>query len=181
VTYQTWTDSPGANENQSINCVTWYEAMAFCRWDGGYLPTDLEWNYAASGGSDQRAYPWSSPANSLAIDCTYANYNINVPVGAYCVNGMVGGTNRVGSESPKGDGRWGHSDLAGNLYKWLLDTDGAYPAQCSDCANLTTSANRVIRGGGNGNPDSTLRTGFHNTVAPATRSLGLGFRCAQTP
>ncbi len=48
----------GSNENQPINCVTWYEAFAFCISDGGYLPTAAEWNYAAAGGSDQRAYPF---------------------------------------------------------------------------------------------------------------------------
>ena len=73
--YQTWTDMPETNENRPINCVTWYEAMAFCIWDGGYLPTDLEWNYTASGGDQQRAYPWSSPAGELMIDSSYASYS----------------------------------------------------------------------------------------------------------
>ncbi|HWU90323.1 MAG TPA: SUMF1/EgtB/PvdO family nonheme iron enzyme [Kofleriaceae bacterium] len=179
-TYQTWTDAPGANETRPLNCVTWYEAMAFCIWDGGYLPTDLEWGYTASGGSEQRAYPWSKPADALAVDCTYANYNINTPVGTYCVNGITGGTSPVGSTSPKGDGRWGHADLPGSVYEWLLDTDGMYPSPCSDCGNLNTSNNRVIRGGSFGNPATTLRAGFHNTGVPGSRASGLGFRCARS-
>src|SRR5262245_16015960 len=68
--FQTWTDMPAANENRSIGCVSWLEAMAFCAWDGGFLPTEAEWNYAASGGDEQRAYAWSSPAESTTIDCT---------------------------------------------------------------------------------------------------------------
>src|SRR5262245_30851932 len=56
--YQTWTDAPGANESLPMNCITWYDAMAFCIWDGGRLPTEAEWNYAATGATDQRAYPW---------------------------------------------------------------------------------------------------------------------------
>src|SRR5262249_42064726 len=70
-----WTDTPGANEVLPMNCITWYEAFAFCVWDGGFLPTEAERSYAAAGGNEQRAFPWSNPASSLTIDCSYANYN----------------------------------------------------------------------------------------------------------
>jgi len=39
-----------------INCITWYEAMAFCIWDGGYLPTEAEWD-ALRGGARTNGYP----------------------------------------------------------------------------------------------------------------------------
>src|SRR5439155_17977855 len=58
----TWTDAPADNEDRPLDCISWYEAFAFCIWDGGYLPSDAEWNYAAAGGAEQRAYPWSIPA-----------------------------------------------------------------------------------------------------------------------
>src|SRR5688572_5680587 len=60
----------------------------------------------------------------------------------------VRAVNRVGSESPKGDGMWAHSDLAGNVYEWTLDYHSlVYPISCNDCANLTPSTGRILRGG----------------------------------
>ncbi|MEB2312890.1 MAG: SUMF1/EgtB/PvdO family nonheme iron enzyme, partial [Polyangiaceae bacterium] len=58
--YETWTPSAGGNENRPINCASWYELQAFCIWDGGFLPSETEWHYAASGGSEQRKYPWGN-------------------------------------------------------------------------------------------------------------------------
>lgn len=178
-TYQTWTDEAGANEDLPINCVTWYEAMAFCLWDGGYLPTEAEWNFTATGGDEQRAYPWSSPPGSLAIDCSYANYNVNVPSGTYCVNGTTGEATRIGSESPKGDGKWGHTDLAGGVWAWNLDWYSTYPMPCNDCANLTAASNRVLRGGSFYDNAPALRGGFRYNLTPNLRGGSVGVRCAR--
>lgn len=179
-TWQTWTDAPGTNENKPMGCVTWYEAMAFCIWDGGYLPTEAEWNYAAAGGDQQRTYPWSNPASSTTIDCTYANYRIDAPSGMFCVNGLTGAMNRVGSESPKGDSRWGHSDLAGNAWEWTLDSHAAaYPLPCSDCADLTPSSLRVLRGFSFF--QSSARTALRSSFIETGRDPAVGLRCARSP
>jgi len=111
----TWTDTAGSNESKPQNCLDWYTAFAFCAWDGGRLATEAEWNYAASGGSEQRYYPWSKPGTSTTINDSYA---------VYC-----GGTcsiQNVGSKSPTGDGKWGQSDLAGNVVEWTLDWLATY-------------------------------------------------------
>jgi formylglycine-generating enzyme required for sulfatase activity len=180
--YQSWTPAPGANEGLPINCITWYEAFAFCAWDGGFLPTEAEWNYAAAGGTDQRAYPWSNPAGDLTIDCSYANYYLNSPPGTYCVNGTNGGVNRVGSESPTGDGRWTQADLGGNLWEWTLDWFGSYPGVCDDCAALTATSGRVIRGGNYAVGEVDLRAGQRYVgFAPDGRNSDIGVRCARAP
>jgi sulfatase modifying factor 1 len=64
---QTWTDAALDNESLPMTCITWYEAMVFCLWDGGYVPTEAEWDYAAAGGSEQRVYPWSSLAGRRVL------------------------------------------------------------------------------------------------------------------
>jgi len=178
--FQSWTDAPGTNEELPINCVTWYEAFAFCAWDGGFLPSEAEWNFAAAGGDEQRAYPWSSPPSATTIDCSYANYRSDVPTGSYCVNGEVGGTNAVGSESPMGDGRWGQSGLAGNVWEWVLDWhQSPYETPCEDCAQFVPAANRVFRGGGFDSWGSLQRGSYRKSHSPEYRSVAIGMRCAR--
>ena len=169
----TFTRDPGANEGQPINCLTWFEAQAFCIWDQGRLPTEAEWNYAAAGGSEQRIFPWSVPPESVTVDATYA-----VVEGAVQV---------VGSRSPKGDGKWGQSDLAGNVWEWVLDYLGNYPVPCVDCANHLPSGASPSRAdrGGSTYPSFTssqiLRTTNRGNVLPAQRQDNLGVRCARAP
>jgi formylglycine-generating enzyme required for sulfatase activity len=111
--YQTWTSLAGSNENRPINCVNWYEAYAFCIWDGGRLPTEAEWEYLAAGG-DCRQYPWgSSPAP--ASDANLAVYGC-----FYNGTGTCSGITNiapVGSVAA-GSSRWGQFDLAGNVWEW---------------------------------------------------------------
>jgi sulfatase modifying factor 1 len=175
-----WTDTPTTNEHRPINCITWYEAYAFCIWDGGFLPSEAEWNLAAGGGSDQREYPWpdsAGPADASPpdISCAFANYS---PQGAAPCSAT--GTNDVGSESPDGDGKWGHSDLAGNVWEWNLDSFAAY-LPCDNCANLGSSASRVTRGGSYSLVASALLASYRGNNTPATRDSSIGVRCARMP
>lgn len=178
----TWTDTASANDSKPINCVTWFEAFAFCIWDGGRLPTEAEWNYAASGGAEHRVYPW--PSSSLGtIDPDYAVYGSLTPTPL-----------RVGSKSPAGDTKWGQADMAGNVYEWNVDTwnDHYVSKSCSDCAHLTQDIGvfrRVLRGGAyyNQSPmtssppilESYLRSAVRASADPMSRNDGFGFRCAR--
>jgi formylglycine-generating enzyme required for sulfatase activity len=61
-----WTASAGPNENLPIDCVNWFEAYAFCIWDGGFLPSDTEYEFAEVGGNEQRYLPRGSPKSGQA-------------------------------------------------------------------------------------------------------------------
>jgi formylglycine-generating enzyme required for sulfatase activity len=178
--YYTWTDAAGSNESMPINCLDWYTAFAFCAWDGGRLATEAEWNYAASGGSEQRCYPWSNPATSTTIDDSDA-----VLCGTACVScgiSCISGVQNVGSKSPTGDGRWGQSDLAGNVEEWTLDRYASpYAMPCENCAELTAAGfGQVLRGGAFANVASELWSASRSYVFPYYRNVSIGSRCART-
>jgi len=181
LSYQTWTDTAAGNESRPANCLDWYTAFAFCAWDGARLPTEAEWNYAAAGGSEERDYPWGSapPDASKAsywVDSTQQCMGDGVP-GCTLADLIV-----VGSKSPNGDGKWGHADLAGNVYEWMLDWyAGAYPVPCNSCANLAPASARVIRGGAFKEEMSFyLHSASRGYSSLHNRWTLLGARCART-
>lgn len=170
--YPTWTSAAGSNEKRPINCVHWYDAYAFCTWDGGFLPSEAEVSFAASGGEQQRPFPWGSDEGYQ-----YASYD--------CMGDGVAGCSvsdllPVGSK-PLGDGRWGHSDLVGTLWAWNLDWNGDYSTPCTDCARASAGTIRVIRGGAFYDPASLMRPSVRNANSPVNAFYYLGFRCARTP
>jgi sulfatase modifying factor 1 len=168
--FQTWTDKVGSNESRPINCLDWFAAAAFCAWDGGRLATSAEWNYAAAGGSEQRYYPWSNPPTSTIVNDSYA---------VYCGNSCDHPQN-VGAKSPKGDGKWGHADLGGNVWEWVLDGDAPFSNPCDNCADLVESRFRVLWGGGFDVTEVALRGAQHLPAFPDQPYLGWGARCARS-
>jgi sulfatase modifying factor 1 len=136
-----WSGAPGADEDLPMGDLLWAEAYAFCIWDGGFLPTEAEWNYAAAGGPEQRVYPWSTPPTSTTLDCQHAAFTGSL--GCETPNGPL----PVGSRSPAGDGRWGHTDLVGEMDQWGLDWLGEYVTPSVDGAQLQLSVALQISGG----------------------------------
>jgi formylglycine-generating enzyme len=180
----TWTPHPGPHERRPIICVSWHEAFAFCAWDGGRLPTQAEWNYAAAGGNEHRAYPWSSPPSSIEIDESRASYWVDSQRG--CSGDMAPGCSindiiPVGSK-PAGDGRWGHSDLAGNVWEWLFDfanLEASFTTPCIDCVSRGPTTWRWIVGGRFNSGAERLRVGDPSIGASPDSRTAKGFRCAR--
>lgn len=176
---RTWTAQPGDNETRPINCVSWYEAFAFCVWDGGRLPTDAEWNFAAAGGDEQRLYPWSVPPSSAAIGPDLASYYDDDCMGDGEPGCTVTDFVPVGSK-PAGQGRYGHADLSGNVREWVLDRwSETLTAPCVDCAELGGGKDRVLRGGAWNNLPSLVTSTERQFDDPGAHYFVIGFRCAR--
>jgi formylglycine-generating enzyme required for sulfatase activity len=178
----TWTDSTGMNEDLPINCLNWYEAYGFCIWDGGFLPSEAEWEYAAAGGSQQRTYPWGSTEPGTGSQ--YAIYNCYYPSGS----GMCDGLPNIApvGTATLGAGLWDQLDLVGNVRQWILDGYAPYSSECTDCANLICSScvefvpdQRVNRGGGF--DSATPLVSNRGSASPLMGYADLGVRCARTP
>ena len=172
----TWTDTAGSQENLPINCVNWYEAYAFCIWDGGFLPSEAEWEYAAAGGSEQREYPWGSADPGLTD--AYAIFLCDYPDGGGSCDTLANiapvGTATLGA------GLWGQLDMAGEVWEWSLDWYAPYAA-CVNCADATPGAARVVRGGQYDDLGLTLFPPYRNFFYPTARFDYIGFRCARAP
>jgi len=181
-----WAPSPGANERLPINCVNWYEAYAFCIWDGGFLPSEAEWEYAAAGGAEQRQYPWGSmppgTANQYAIyQCYYVSGGPDAGAGQ-CVNLGRLPIAPVGTPT-LGAGLWGQLDLAGNVDEWNLDLsdDLGYVNPCTDCLDPLPATAHPYRGGDMESGAWSLLPENRFVSTATYRLYYIGFRCARTP
>jgi formylglycine-generating enzyme required for sulfatase activity len=183
----TWTDDPGPNEALPMTCLNWYTALAFCVWDGGRLPTEAEWFYAAAGGDEQLDYPWSTPGVPSIPSPDDAVYECDTT--PCCISPQGCFLPPVGSKSPIGDGRWKQADLAGSVWEWTFDwfaIGGAYPdlSSCHGCANTdpatsTSPPSRVLRGGFWDSGPQDLNNAARISSDPRFDYQRSGARCAR--
>jgi formylglycine-generating enzyme required for sulfatase activity len=176
----TWTPLAGTQENLPINCVNWPEAYAFCIWDGGFLPSEAEWEYAAAGGSQQRDYPWGTAAPGTANQ--YAIYGCYYLSGSGSCAGLTTSAIAPVGTATAGAGLWGQLDLAGNVGEWTMDWFADYASPSTDAANLNASSYRVTRGAYFESAMSDLVSTYRTFLTPSGLGSNYdGFRCARTP
>jgi sulfatase modifying factor 1 len=154
-----------------VTGVTFGQAVRYCAFVDGRLPTEAEWERAARG-SDGRRFPWGDHYNDRLANFGGARasevldgYRYAAPVGSY----------------PDGASPYGILDLAGNALEWTADLHASDTYATSSAVNprgARSGGQRVIRGGSWGWPAFAHRTTHRSLLGEGYSSPDLGFRCA---
>ena len=156
--------SNATEEDCPVIEVTWYGANAFCKWAGGRLPTEAEWEFAARGGTQSKGYTYSG-SNTIG----------NV---AWYVENSGSQTHPVGLKQAN---ELGVYDMSGNVWEWCSDWYGSYSSSSqANPAGPASGSDRVPRGGGWHNDADRCRVATRSKGPPGLGGDADGFRVARS-
>ena len=163
------------------NMIDWTKSKFFCEANGKSLPTEAQWEWAATG-DDGRKWPWGNEEP----DCERTDFTRETLVSPGGDSGCHGGgPSKVGAH-PKGDKVWPTGnihDLAGNVWEWVLDSYVPYSGASEvDPVHIVAGAgNKVVRGGGWNRSARGILTAFRGGAIITYQVPGLGLRCVRNP
>jgi len=153
---------PDGREPHPVTYVSWSDALAFCRWSGGVLPSEAQWERAARG-DDDRTWPWGDDPPTCDR-ATFATTD-TAPVGLY----------------PSGASPFGAYDMAGNAWEWTSSASRAYPYDAADGREDETSPEpRVVRGGAYSHGPGEIRCSYRHGMLSGAVDHYVGFRLASS-
>ena len=164
-----WPDGriPKDLESHPVVEVTWHDAIAYCQWLSQVtgktitLPSEAEWEKAARGDKDRRAYPWGDTFDRLRCNTSELGIGATTPVGIF----------------PDGVSPYGVLDMSGNVWEWTRSVYADYPYQPDDGREaLVGDGRRVVRGGSFLDPRLNARAAARGNLAPDSRLDVDGFR-----
>lgn len=157
--------------DEPVQHVSWHEAGAYARWAGRRLPTEAEWEKAASWApdGDKRLYPWGSGADDIESRANLGQRRF--------------GPMQVGSH-PTGTSAYGCHQMVGDVWEWTSSDFAPYPGFASFpypeySEVFFGSGYKVLRGGSWATHPAAVRNTFRNWDHPIRRQIFSGFRCAR--
>ncbi len=167
-------------DTHPINYITWYQADVYCKWAGGRLPSEAEWEYAARSGGQDIPYPWGDDAPS----CKTAVFN---EIGIDEMENWGCGTGETSEvcSRPQGNTFHGLCDINGNVWEWVDDwyhtTYEGAPTDGSSWEEIDLDNKlKVAKSGGYSVTINELGNAFSRLpFDPKNRRYYRGFRCAR--
>ena len=141
--------------------VDWYQALEYCQWVGGSLPTEAQWEKAA-GGPDRKTYPWGQSPPNENIANFAENYGDTMPVASFEHNASDYGT----------------INMSGNVSEWTMDWFADYnPNELNNPTGPSNGTYKIHRGGNWESNGIYLRSANRAYDKPTSFYYNLGFRC----